>query len=254
MKYGIGLAQAFRTLSVFNVPGKDACKSSSSLVFYPVAGCVLGIFASVLPFLAVRFLNIDGTIEYLVLGSVFTFAMVLLTRGFHLDGLGDMADGFFGAWEKEKILEYMSNSLAGSFSVVAISSVLIIKALSFGCIFANGDFVLAVLCTTLSRTMAAILCCISHYAKEKGLSHDLVENAGWFHFVLVVTVMILICIYPVLYFCLKFEFVLCFCVSFIVMLILFTLSYKKIGGITGDILGACVELTEAACALAAAFI
>lgn len=41
---------------------------------------------------------------------------VLITGGFHEDGLADVCDAFGGGWSKEKILEIMKDSRIGTFS------------------------------------------------------------------------------------------------------------------------------------------
>ena len=45
---------------------------------------------------------------------------VILTGGIHCDGLMDSADGLFSGRERERILEIMKDSRAGSFGVVAM--------------------------------------------------------------------------------------------------------------------------------------
>ena len=243
MKYGIGFAQAMRTLSIINLPGKDAKGSSTCLYYYPLAGVILGSLSCIVPY----FIALKSS---LAAGFVFTLCMALLTRGFHLDGLGDTADGFFGAYEKEKILSIMSDSRSGSFAVVAICLALVCKVISFSFIFSEGNFALAVYCVALSRTFVVILCTIGKYAKENGLSHSLVEGARTRHALSAV-----LC-------CVLFMFVLLktgyafakvfvpFSSSMIAMIILYAVSYRKIGGITGDVLGACAEITECAASLA----
>ena len=60
--------------------------------------------------------------------------MAFATRGFHLDGLGDTADGFGGGWTKEKRLQIMKDSRSGSFGVIAICLCLVLKGLCGHCI------------------------------------------------------------------------------------------------------------------------
>lgn len=254
MKYGIGLGQAFRTLSIIRFPGKDAKSPSESLYFYPVVGAVLGVLGLIIPYLLIKYLSIsESLLKSLLCGGLYTLALALLTRGFHLDGLGDTADGFGGAWDKEKILAIMSDSRSGSFGVTAISITLILKTLSYGILFSSNNYAMILYIITLSRSMVVFLCSFGNYAKEQGLSFKLVSEAGIRHSF---SSMIMIGIFSLVLLktgCNYYQICACFCASVVAMIVLYAISYKKIQGITGDVLGACAEITEVASALVASF-
>lgn len=250
MKGGLGLSQAFRTLSIIPLKGPDAKNCSSSLYFYPFVGLILGLLATVIPYLLIKFLNANS----LVCGLLYTLMMVFLTRGFHLDGLGDTCDGFGGSFEKEKILEIMSDSRSGSFSVIAISLVLISKTITSSILFSQLDFISIIIAVLFSRCFVVILCVVGSYAKEYGLSYDLVKNANKKHLLLSLA-------YIVISFFLLYlleekllKTLVMFISGLIAMVVLYCISKKKIGGITGDILGSCVEITETAMLVASCLI
>jgi adenosylcobinamide-GDP ribazoletransferase len=54
-------------------------------------------------------------------------ALVIATRGLHLDGLMDVCDGLFGGYSSERRLEIMRDSHVGAFAVVGVTSLLILK-------------------------------------------------------------------------------------------------------------------------------
>jgi adenosylcobinamide-GDP ribazoletransferase len=54
-------------------------------------------------------------------------ALVIATRGLHLDGLMDVCDGLFGGYTTERRLEIMRDSHVGAFAVVGVTSLLILK-------------------------------------------------------------------------------------------------------------------------------
>lgn len=58
------------------------------------------------------------------LGTVFT---VLLTGGFHEDGLADVADGLGGSYDRNRALEIMKDSRVGAFGAMALVLVLLSK-------------------------------------------------------------------------------------------------------------------------------
>lgn len=56
-----------------------------------------------------------------------TIATVLATGGFHEDGLADVADGFGGGYQRERILDIMKDSRVGAFGAMAVALILAAK-------------------------------------------------------------------------------------------------------------------------------
>lgn len=92
-----------------------------SLIFFPIVGVVLGFLlsgvATLLSFIAPPILS-----AALLLGL-----WIALTGGLHLDGLMDTADGVFSGRSREKMLEIMKDSRAGSYGVIAALFILLLK-------------------------------------------------------------------------------------------------------------------------------
>ena len=253
-KRGLGLAQAFHTLSILPLPGPDAKCEATQLYFYPFVGLVISsIFALVLnyvPFCQKAQSNLPLS---LVLGFLWPSWMAFITRGFHLDGLADTADGFGGGWTVERRLEIMKDSRSGSFGVIAIVLCLMLKAIFASVIIYQGlSFVLIWTCI-VSRTLVVFTCSVSKYAKPQGLSYNLVSYAKATHsvFVFAFTASCGFC------FAYCFDVTLktllgSFLLPFINCLGLLLLSNKKIGGVTGDVLGAMCEVCEVASLFGAA--
>lgn len=65
-----------------------------------------------------------GALAVAVLGTVFT---VLLTGGFHEDGLADVADGLGGSYDHARALEIMKDSRVGAFGAMALVLALLSK-------------------------------------------------------------------------------------------------------------------------------
>src|SRR5512145_1363019 len=118
-----GLVTALRTLTILPVPGSDASDMSRALPWFPLVGCLLGFLLWGLAwgfgFMAVFWPG--GTALVVVAASA------ILTRGLHLDGLADWADGFGGGRDKERTLAIMKDSHVGAFGVIALIIVLIAR-------------------------------------------------------------------------------------------------------------------------------
>lgn len=74
-----------------------------------------------------------------VLGTVFT---VLLTGGFHEDGLADVADGLGGSYERNRALEIMKDSRVGAFGAMALVLALLSKVSLLALLGSQGGAVL----------------------------------------------------------------------------------------------------------------
>jgi adenosylcobinamide-GDP ribazoletransferase len=99
------------------VPQKMQCGPeglSSAAVFFPLVGLLVSAGAIILNHVFCRIVAHEVVI---VIVLVF---LVAVTGGFHEDALADAADGFGGGWGKDQILTIMRDSRVGSFGALAI--------------------------------------------------------------------------------------------------------------------------------------
>ena len=244
MTGGLGLAQAFHTLTIIPVPGRDARTASTQLHFYPFVGLFIGALGAGAMYAALKLVTVTGLMS-VVLGVVWACYMAFITRGFHLDGLGDMADGFGGGWTRERRLEIMKDSRSGSFAVVAIALCLLLKSASAGAAIQKTELLSLLWSVFIARVQVVLMCAVCSYAKDSGLSYELVSKAGVSH------VLSAVLQAGLLGFGFWYMFGICKClliipaiVSTFAMLVLALVSKRRIGGITGDIRGACCEICE----------
>lgn len=88
---------------------------SSSAVFFPLVGLLVGAGAIMLNHILSRWVAHEVVI---VIVLIF---LVAITGGLHEDALADAADGFGGGWGKDQILNIMRDSRVGSFGALAIA-------------------------------------------------------------------------------------------------------------------------------------
>ena len=98
-----------------------ACSAHFPGVGWPVALVAAGVYALLHQGLA------GGPLAALVAAALSTAATLLLTGGFHEDGLADVADGLGGAYTPERALEIMKDSRLGAFGVMALTLALLTK-------------------------------------------------------------------------------------------------------------------------------
>lgn len=225
--------------------GKNVAYSPLGMIkFFPVVGLILGFMLSIFDQCITPFWP---PLVVAVLDVVF---LVIVTGAFHLDGLGDAADGLFSHRPRQRALEIMKDSRTGMMGLVTIFCVLMIK---IGGIYSlkTQETVFQILAWLLiipaySRSaMIFGIRFLEYGRKDRGTGLDLFEKAIGpkdFFFVLVPVVISLFLGYKGLILNLVF----------IGILILVLWFYKKkLNCITGDMLGALCELTEAVLLLAA---
>ncbi|MBM3073876.1 adenosylcobinamide-GDP ribazoletransferase [Enterobacter sp. RHBSTW-00994] len=102
--------------------GVDFRHLGRGITFFPVIGAVVGALAAVLS------LVVSQTGGGIYIGAIgYVLALVVLTGGFHLDGLADTCDGIFSARTRERMLEIMKDSRLGTFGGLALIFCLLIK-------------------------------------------------------------------------------------------------------------------------------
>lgn len=205
-----------------------------SVYFYPLIGLIIGII--------LYFINqvITGVMPSGVKPVVILASLVFLSGGLHLDGFMDTMDALGSGAQKERALEIMRDSRVGSFGVMGAIILLLVK-FSFLQNISPGLFpqVLLVM-PVLSRLAAIISMPLADYAREGyGLGKVMVDGVGWKQ-VLVTTVFSLL----VGFFIIGFKVFSIF-ILLIIFIWLWNSSLKRrIGGITGDTLGATIEMAE----------
>ena len=89
--------------------------------YFPLVGILVGVLGGLTFLLAAFVLPVS-------LAILLSMAATLLVTGaFHEDGLSDAVDGFGGGWSKEQVLAIMKDSRIGSYGAIAIGLMLLAK-------------------------------------------------------------------------------------------------------------------------------
>jgi adenosylcobinamide-GDP ribazoletransferase len=108
-------------LTVLPVPARAAASARGVLPWAPAIGLVLGGVATGVAVLGERWISP-------LAGAVLAVAVLaLLTRGLHLDGLADTADGLGPIRDRERALQVMRQGDVGPFGVVALVLTLLLQ-------------------------------------------------------------------------------------------------------------------------------
>ena len=231
------LFAALRFLSILPVPASWAGQDkylSRSVKFFPVAGLIMGAIVAGCVWL------LSFVLSQIVVAAIAVVLVAIITRGLHLDGLADTADGFLSVSDRQRTLEIMKDSFIGAMGVIAIVSVLLLK---FVCLNALGQEMIwrgILLMVLAGRCMMAVPISLFGYArKEGGLGKLFYETrtglnglwaigfvlaAGWF---------------------IAGYAGIAAAIASVLVTVAFGLYCKyKIGGVTGDTIGATCEIVE----------
>ncbi|MEU9028326.1 adenosylcobinamide-GDP ribazoletransferase [Streptomyces sp. NPDC048383] len=130
-----GLRFAFGTLTVLpaRITRWDRPAARTGMACAPVAGLAVGLLAAV-P--GVLLLLLGG--GPLLAAAVTVAVPAALTRGLHLDGLADTADGLGSAKPAEAALRIMKQSDIGPFGVIALLIVLLVQTAALADVYADS--------------------------------------------------------------------------------------------------------------------
>jgi cobalamin 5'-phosphate synthase/cobalamin synthase len=216
----------------------DAPAVGRAALFFPLVGAGIGLLQ-----LGV-FRLLKPHLPALVVGVLVVALSAWVSRGIHLDGLADLADGLGGGATREEALRILRDPAVGAFGVIALVIVLALKIASVAALSSGEGLVLA---SALSRWSSVPLGYFLPYAREgSGLGAAMASGARRFELVgATILAAALSFLFPFRFALLAWTSVLL--VSFVVGAI----ARRRLGGMTGDVLGANVEVAEASVLVAA---
>ncbi len=100
--------------------------------WYPAVGLIVGLIAAGVAWMTLR------VFDPAVAAATSTIVTLLVTGAFHEDGLADSCDALFGASEPTRVLEIMKDSRIGSFGAAGLIMVLLTKVLLLTSILSTG--------------------------------------------------------------------------------------------------------------------
>lgn len=165
------------------------------------------------------------------------FFEIFLTGGLHLDGLADSFDGLYSNRGKERILEIMKDSRIGSNGALALIALILFKVALLTNLNNPSRTMVLLFMPVISRFGIAYCSWISIYARENGMGQFFIGNVSVKQVLsaFIVTALILSVMA-------KGYIILAIAVVFNTMYVKHVT--KIIGGMTGDTLGAMIEITE----------
>ena len=217
-----------------NLPYSDEILNRSTR-YFPFVGWIVGGISAA----AFYVLQLIFPPELAILLSM--LATIFVTEAFHEDGFADFCDGFGGGYTRERILTIMKDSRIGTYGSIGLIGMLAIKFMSLHAIDAAAIPLILLAGHSLSRLMPILIIYTSEYSREdassktkpigkkgKGLDFALAVCFG-LTFLIFIPLSYSLAILPVL---------------LLTAFIFRRYITRKIGGYTGDCLGALQQITE----------
>ncbi len=163
---------------------------------------------------------------------------LLLTGAFHEDGLADATDGLGGGLDKERVLTIMVDSRIGSYGAIALLMAILTKYQALSYLYVGFIPMSLVAGHALSRLCAVLVMATQSYVKATGKAKPLATELNKKELAMA----IFFGLTPMLFLEIKFTLAL---VPVALVFVWFSAKIKsRIGGYTGDCLGAMQQLTE----------
>ena len=210
--------------------GEDVARGA---VLFPVVGAGIGALVGLVA------VGLDARLTVLVAAGLAVVLEALLTGGIHLDALADSADGL-GAATRERALEIMREPTIGAFGATALLLDVVVKIAALAAVATGPDALLAVAAAyALGRTAPLALGWALPYARaEGGSGAALTGGAGEVSRALGVGLGIGLAVAA-----LGARGIVLAAGAVVVAALVGLVARRRLGGVTGDVLGAAVELT-----------
>ena len=203
---------------------------------FPLIGFLIGVITGVIGEVCIL-MNLSIFLSCIIAISL----SVIVTGAFHEDGLADMADGFGAGGSPDKINEIMHDSRLGTYGTIALIMGLLIRLGLVMSLVEIGYSMISVLSFSFSFGKLSIIYIRNYFSVSKfSKTGSIIEKVSYKSLIVASTIWFL----PVVFFFPFWGILLGIFITLVVIFFIGKMSEQKIGGITGDILGAIAFTAE----------
>lgn len=216
--------------------GYDISYIAKNMYLFPIVGFIIGLGVGSLAFILYDYL------QDLILGMIVTIALIAFTGLHHTDALADLADGLMVRGSKDikhKVMTDPRNGTAGTVILIIYIVGIIILVSNINNKFEL--FSLIIIAETLSKYSMVLQCYIGKSAWEGMNTIFITEMKNKKKFIVSTIVMVIILIIFGLG---VYQVALSLAGMLLVTLLLLLISNRSFEGISGDVIGACNELSR----------
>ncbi len=235
-------AMQFLTIVTVRKEYQDEERSfARSIVYFPVIGFLIG-FAMINADKLMLLAALPQTIA-----NIFLVAFsVLITRALHVDGLADTLDGLMGGYDAQSRLAIMKDSRLGTAGATGIFFVLLLKYSALNNLFESEKAVALLTAPLLARWAQTLMIYNTEYGREEGMGKAFVGHLRASGMAATSILAIALSAFVVVRMDVR-SVALFLCMIVGVVLLTYIGRWfliRKLGGVTGDAIGAVSELNE----------
>lgn len=242
MKRFIGIIQFLTRIPIKMDVGIDE-EFHKSTSYFPLVGFILGICYFFIALVSIKLFNVYISSVLVLIGEVF------LTGGLHLDGVGDTFDGLYSYRSKDRILEIMKDSRLGTNALLAILLLLLLKLGFIYSLLEEGKLWVLILMPVFARMAQVMACYKTKTPREQGMGNLFIGKVSNGCLLTALGSTMIISLGITALFTKGNSIELGGQVTILGLMALWVWYfvrgvYKKIDGVTGDILGCICEIAE----------
>ena len=233
---GVLVATAFLTRVPVRVAA-GAVDVGRAARWFPLIGGLLGAATALMAWTMTAVMKLPDALTAALIVGFGAWA----TGAIHLDGLADTADGFGGGRDREGVLRIMRDPPIGSYGAAALILVIGVKVAAIAALLDRGAALpFFVAAPAISRwTISALAAWLPCARSEGGLGKAVTQERDTVGLVVATAVTALIAIAA-----LRADALIVWAFAVLIAAWIARTARQRIGGVTGDVFGAGVELTE----------
>jgi adenosylcobinamide-GDP ribazoletransferase len=235
LEYFFAALRFFTRLPVPAWVGHSAEQLNGAARYFPLVGILVGVIGATVTWAASLLLPLSLAI---IAGMA---ATLLATGAFHEDGFADAVDGFGGGWEKEQVLAIMKDSRVGSYGAIGVALLLLAKWNALLELSEEALLAAIVAGHAVSRFASTSLIYSLEYVRDEGKSKPLANRMGIGELLTASIFGLLPCLLLPYW-----ETLLALLLVAVVTWLAGRYFLRRIGGYTGDCLGAAQQVAELA--------
>lgn len=224
-------------LGFLTVFGRGRTPNASTMGWFPIVGAGIGAV------LALVHVGASELWAWPVVAALVVVADLVITGMLHVDGLADSADGLLPHLDRGRRLQVMSGPEVGAFALAVVPTVLLIRWATLGSMAEPWALVGV---WALSRTVMVVVTASVPYARDRGLASAFLDGAHRWHVVWAVPAAAAVIAVD------GWRGVAAVIAAVAMTVVVTAFARRRLGGFTGDVLGATAVLAETAALVALA--
>ena len=206
---------------------------SRTVPWFPIVGAGIGALVGLV------YLALNQALPATVSATVAVSFGVAITGAFHIDGLADCADAFAGGTTVERRLEILKDSRLGTYGTSALALVLLIEMAALAALDPNTGLRSLISAYAIGRGASVCVMILSRKSVREGLGADYISELNRIRCALgILTVVVAVFLIN------GTQGLLLPVFAVPATLLMWAWSYRSIGGVVGDSLGAITQLSQ----------